>query len=206
MGSLWPSLFELTIFWCRLQLRSASTVLSLSESAEDMPLTLATTERWPHADPHITIWEIVAELVSRCITPTPTNPFEIAADTLEGAWMGLPPTMRGEAMTATEGLELTDLERALNYGAVASLLHEIFLSDAPYAPHGMQALCLMQLAPHTLTSLLGAHGALAAELNASAVCCGTVADDMRRCTERHFQGMADLLNATSPSSDTFAST
>lgn len=153
MGSLWPSLFELTIFWCRLQLRSASTVLSLSESAEDMPLTLATTERWPHADPHITIWEIVAELVSLCITPTPTNPFEIAAETLEGAWMGLPPTMRGEAMTATEGLELTDLERALNYGAVASLLHEIFLSDAPYAPHGMQALRLMQLAPHTFINI-----------------------------------------------------
>ena len=124
-------------------MRSASTVLSLSESAEDMPLTLDTTERWPHADPYITIWEIVAELVSLCVTPPPANPFEIAVETLEGAWLGRPPTMSGEAMTVAEGLELTDLERGLNYGALAGLLHEIFLSDAPYAPHGMQTPRLM---------------------------------------------------------------
>ena len=124
-----------------MQLRSASAVLSLSESAEDMPLSLETTERWPHADPHVAIWEIVAELVSLCVTPPPKNPFELSVETLEGAWAGLPPTVvsGGEATLAAEGLQLTDLERALNYGAVAGLLHEIFLSDAPYAPDGKQA-------------------------------------------------------------------
>lgn len=149
LASCCPVLSELTIRGCCRQLRSTSTVLSLSESAEDMPLTLETTERWPHADSHITIWEMVAELVALCVTPTPTNPFEIAVETLECEWMGLPPTMSDEALAAPESLELTDLERALNYGAVAGLLHEIFLSDAPYAPHGMHAPRLILLARHT---------------------------------------------------------
>ena len=123
-----------------MQLRSASPVLSLSESAEDMPLPLETTERWLHADPYVAIWEIVAELVTLCVTPTPKNPFEIELETLEGAWTGLPQTSSsGESLLTAAGLELTDLERALNYGAVAGLLHEIFLSDAPYASHGKQA-------------------------------------------------------------------
>lgn len=134
-----PALFDLTRFGCLVQLRSASPILSLSESAEDMPLSLETTERWSHANLHVPIWEIVAELVSLCVSPKPTNPFEMALETLEGTWAGLPPTMSGGEATTTEGLELTDLERALNYGAVAGLLHEIFLSDAPYAPHGKQA-------------------------------------------------------------------
>jgi hypothetical protein len=130
-----------------LQLRSASPALSLSESAEDMPLSLETTESWPHADPPVTIWEIVAELISLCVTgPTPDNPFEMEVGTLDGAWAGPPPDADadspergggGAAATAAEpALELTELERALNYGAVAGLLHEIFLSNAPYAPLG----------------------------------------------------------------------
>lgn len=80
---------------------------------------------------------------------------------LEGAWAGPPADDQasdefGAAATAAGAdLELTDLERALNYGAVAGLLHEIFLSSAPYAP--------------------------------------LVAEDMKRCTERHFKGMGALL-------------
>ena len=160
-------------------LRSASPVLQLSESAEDMPLSLKTTERWPQSDPpSVTIWEIVAELVSLCVVPAPPNPFELDPSSLEGAWSGPPvedlrspqaasPTpSRGPVDAA--GMGLSELERTLNYvrrraehrlaalpgalsdtgmpclvcgccgcqGAVAALLHEIFLSDAPFAALG----------------------------------------------------------------------
>ena len=125
---------------------------------------------WPHADePPVSIWEIVAELISLCVTnPTPENPFEMEFGTLEGPWAGPPADDQGGgdeagAAAAAGGadLELTDLERALNYGAVAGLLHEMFLSNAPYAP--------------------------------------LVAEDMKRCTERHFKGMGALLHANAAS-------
>jgi hypothetical protein len=158
-----------------------------------MPLPLETTERWVHADPYVTIWEIVAELVSLCVAPAPKNPFEIALETLEDAWAGLPPTSSGgESLLTAAGLELTDLERALNYGAVAGLLHEIFLSDAPYASHGKQAPTPDAAGAVHSTPLLSEQIGLLQQ-NLTPVCVGAVADDMKRCTERHFEGMAGLL-------------
>ena len=205
-------------------LRSASPVLQLSESAEDMPLSLKTTERWPQSDPpSVTIWEIVAELVSLCVVPAPPNPFELDPSSLEGAWSGPPvEDLRSpQAASSTPprgpvdaaGMGLSELERTLNYvrtraehrlavlpgalsdaamsclvcgccgcqGAVAALLHEIFLSDAPFAALGP---------PHPKPPAPGsATGGLS-------VACTAVADDMKRCTERHFRAMGSLLPAS----------
>lgn len=174
-------------------------MLSLSESAEDMPLTLETTERWPHANTQVTIWEIVAELVTLCVTPNPKNPFEIAFESLAGVWTDLPPTL-SEAVAVVDDVELNDLERALNYGAVAGLLHEIFLSDAAYAPYGTRALRSNSHYAHPTMH----HTVLTFQQNLIS-CCGAVADDMRRCTERHFECMADLLSVSSSESRTTAS-
>eukprot|EP01006_Ploeotia_vitrea_P003825 TRINITY_DN113312_c0_g1_i1.p1 TRINITY_DN113312_c0_g1~~TRINITY_DN113312_c0_g1_i1.p1 ORF type:complete len:264 (+),score=14.14 TRINITY_DN113312_c0_g1_i1:23-793(+) len=59
---------------------ACDAAFTATDMDEDLPLRLYTIEKWPQKPTDVHIWDIIAELINICVSPPPTNPFELDWD------------------------------------------------------------------------------------------------------------------------------
>lgn len=116
--------------WPYVWVRSNLGKFGQGTADKDLPLDLRTTTHWK--DKGYKVWDIIEELVTMNIIPTPHNPFEVNLDALSA---------------------LSPMERTLRSGALANFLKDLLMRESSGSYAGaVQADLLRVLELHFATT------------------------------------------------------